>query len=427
MSDQTSSATMSNPTSTVHETAPTYDLVCVGFGAAQIATAIAIRESKKHTKVLFVERKASFSWHSSQHLSRTRMENPFVYDLATVRNPRSAFSYVNYLLSRKRLVEFANSDRLNPLREEFDDYIQWCAEQFKSQVRYGCLVVKVVPQMDDDVVRFWNVTIRSGDSKEQIIQANSVVAPFPPGQNSVQPQALPSVDFLAGQRIIPLDEYNVRRNELRGAHHPELEIAVVGSGHETAEIVNDLLSCSRLGNITVVTDDETFAPLRVLGEQEAPPPRLCSIWQKPSNEKKSAVTEASELIQTIYMRAYEKRVGSKGKYGLRVVLGKDAAEACSKSHFIIRDTGVRPFPTSELLQDIDPLVLGCRSKGDSLDEIQFKRGSVDPGRHIFLMSSQSDGGRSLAKDIALTAGKVARIVSSDHGEQREGGTVQARI
>lgn len=413
--------------STASETTPLYDLVCIGFSAAQLATAVAIRESRKPLKVLFIERKPAFSSHKESHLSRTRMENPFLFDLATPRNPRSAFSYVNYLLARKRLIEFANSDRLNPLREEFSDYLAWCAEQFKDQVKYNSEVVKVNGEAEKDVINTWKVVVKDGSSTEYLVRTRNIIAPFPSRADAPKAVPLPSVDFLAGQRIVPMEDYSLRRNELRGIQEPRLNIAVVGSGPQTAEILDDLLSCSRLGNITVVTEDESLASLRVLGEQEPPQPRLCSIWAKPSYNDKGSVTEASEIVQNIYMRAYEKQVVSKGEYGLRVVIGKDAAEPCSKSDFIIRDTTTNPILTGKLLQNLDTLVLGCRSKGSSLEEVQFKHGAVAKGCNLFLISGHTDGGRSLAKDIAITAGEVVKKLGSSAEERREGAMVHARM
>ena len=410
--------------SSTADASPPFDLVCIGFGAAQLATAIANREARKPSKVLFLERKSSFSWHSGAHMSRTRVEAPFMYDLATLRNPRSAFSYVNYLLARKRLIEFANSDRLNPLREEFEDYLKWCAVQFTNQVRYNSQVVSVKPETKEGTVQGWKIAVKNGDGRTYTVRATSIVAPSPSRENTSIPQSLPTVDFEAGQRIIPIDDYVSRRNDLRGANEPRLSISLVGSGQQTAEVLDDLLSCPRLGNITVVTEDQSFAPLTVLGDPEPPQPQLCSIWAKPENHHKAAISEASELIQSIYTRAYEKQVQTKGEYQLRVVIGKDAAAACSKSDFIIRDTAMSPAPNTELLQSLDGLALGCRQRGDCLDEVQFKHSAVAEGCRVWLLSNV-ESGHSLAKDVSLMAGEIVKSVSSVAAKAQDGVVVQA--
>lgn len=424
----TSAETHTAPSSSAVDSTPHYDLVCIGFGAAQLATAIANRESKKPSRVLFLERKATFSWGSGPHMSRTRMESPFMYDLATLRNPRTSFSYVNYLHSRKRLVEFANSDRLNPLREEFEDYMRWCAEQFKEDVRYSSEVVGVAPELEAGTVQGWKVTVKDNSGKSYAVQASSVIAPSPSRATGPAAPPLPTVDFLSGQRIISMDEYQSRRNELRGAHQPRLNVSVVGSGSKTVEILDDLLSCPRLGNITVVTEDVSLLPLTILNETKPPQPQLCSIWAKPTSCQPTSVAEASELVQTLYMRAYEKQVQSKGEYRLRIIIGKDVTAACSQSDFIIRDTAVSAAPSNALFQSIDTLILGCRPKGESLEEVQFKRDAVAEGCRLWLVSSKSEGGRALAKDIAQTAGEIVRKASTGSKQVRDGGMqVQARM
>lgn len=339
------------------------------------------------------------------------MENAFIFDLATTRNPRSAFTYVNYLLAQDRLVEFANSDRLNPLREEFEDYLRWCASQFTEQVRYHSEVVGVVPEKNTGSVRGWNVAVKNSDGSTYTVRSKNIVAPSPSTtKNDPRPQNLTSVDFEAGQRIMSMKDYASRRNELRGFHEPRINIALVGSGDDTVEILDDLLSCHRLGNITVVTENEALAPLRILADEPSPPqPRLCSIWAKPSCEAKSTVTGSSELIQSIYMRAYEKQL--KGEFALRVIMGSDAAGPISEAGVIITDRPSTQLSSSALFHGLDSLVLGCRQKGDSLEEVQFKRGAVAEGCRMWLQSANSEGGRSLAKDIALRAGEVVKGVA----------------
>ncbi|CAI6326450.1 unnamed protein product [Periconia digitata] len=401
-----------------------YDLVCIGFGPAQLATAIANREARKPCNVLFVERKAEFSWHKSQ-LARMRMENPFIYDLATTRNPRSSFTFTNFLLSKNRLVEFANSDRLNPLRMEFEEYLVWCAHQFNEEVRYGSEAVQVSAETVDGMTRHWNVIVKDGKGNSSRIQARNILAPSPAEkrEQKSQPPSLSTVDFLAGQRIISVHDYASRRNDIRDRREVPLNIALVGSGQETVEVLDDLLSCPRLGNITLVSENESLAPLKVLNEgPEAPHQKLCSIWAKPSWEQKTNISSSSELIQHIYDRAYERMVATKGKYGLRVVIGRDTAEPCSTADVIIAEQALRQLPASGLFSEIDSLVLGCRQKGESLEEVQFKRGTVSDGCRMWMVAAHSEGGRSLAKDIAVRAGEVVhRLTATSAAESKDGG------
>jgi L-ornithine N5-oxygenase len=340
------------------------------------------------------------------------MENAFIYDLATTRNPRSAFTYVNYLLAQNRLVEFANSDRLNPLREEFEDYLRWCAQQFQDQVRYQSEVVGVLPEKSSNTVRGWNVAVKDKSGNTYMVRTKNIVAPSPKDRNAAKSRPLLGVNFEAGQRIISANDYVSRRNELRGFREQRLDIAVIGSGQQTIEILDDLLACHRLGNITVVTENEALSPLRSLAEEPAPPqPRLCSIWAKPACESKGTVLGSSELIR--------------GECALRVVFGSDATGPASHAGIIIAENTSGQLAGQGLFHGLDALVLGCRQKGTSLEEVQFKRGAVADGCQMWLQSANSEGGRSLARDIAGCAGEVVKAVAG--GAKRASGQEEAML
>lgn len=389
---------------------PTYDLVCIGFGPAQIATAIANREARKPSKVLFLEQKPNFSWHPSSHLPRTRMDNAFIYDLATTRNPRSAFTYVNYLLTQDRLVEFANSDRLNPLREEFEHYLRWCADQFKDEVRYGSEVVGVVAEKSNNSVQGWSVAIKEKNGRTYVVRAKNIAAPSPSQKSGFKARPLLNVNFEAGQSIMSMEDYVSRRDDLREFRDSRLNIALVGSGKQTVEILDDLLSCHRLGNITVITDNEALAPLRALAEEPAPiEPRLCSIWAKPTCEDaKTAVLSSSEIIRRIYDRAYEKQL--KGEVAMKVVIGEETSQHTTEANVIIAEKPLAQLPSNGLFHGVDALVLGCQQKGTCLEEVKFKRGTVAENCSMWLLTANTESGRSLATDIAVRAGEVVAAV-----------------
>jgi L-ornithine N5-oxygenase len=67
----------------------------------------------------------------------------FLKDLVTLRNPTSEFSFLAYLHSKDRLVDFINHKSLFPLRVEFHDYLEWAAARFDEVVRYDHEVVGI--------------------------------------------------------------------------------------------------------------------------------------------------------------------------------------------------------------------------------------------------------------------------------------------
>src|ERR1041385_4771506 len=119
-----------------------YDLVGVGFGPANLALAIAVAEHNARPdgtplRGLFLERQVRFGWHRGMLIDNATMQVSFLKDLATMRNPTSSFSFLSYLHSKGRLVDFINHKNLFPLRIEFHDYFEWAAAKVDDVVSYG--------------------------------------------------------------------------------------------------------------------------------------------------------------------------------------------------------------------------------------------------------------------------------------------------
>ncbi|SFJ16527.1 L-ornithine N5-oxygenase [Amycolatopsis sacchari] len=126
---------------------PEFDLIGVGFGPSNLALAIAVAEhnagAAEPVTAHFLERQPRFGWHRGMLLEDATMQVSFLKDLVTMRNPASGFSFLSYLHSRGRLVDFINHKTLFPLRTEFHDYFAWAAAQVDDQVSYGAEVVSV--------------------------------------------------------------------------------------------------------------------------------------------------------------------------------------------------------------------------------------------------------------------------------------------
>lgn len=129
-----------------------HDIVCVGFGPAALSIAVALNDSIEakdpslrtlSPKVRFIERQPTYQWHPGMLLEDSKMQITFMKDMATLRNPRSHFTFVNYLHNQQRLVQFTNLNTMLPKRLEYNDYMRWCASAFDSVVEYGRSVVRI--------------------------------------------------------------------------------------------------------------------------------------------------------------------------------------------------------------------------------------------------------------------------------------------
>src|SRR4051812_25248807 len=150
-----------------------FDLVCVGFGPASLAIAIALHDATSHRveysrssrkpKIRFLEKQRSFRWHAGMLVPGSKMQVSFIKDLATLRDPTSKFTFLNYLKNKNRLVQFANLGTFLPSRIEFEDYLRWCAEYFSEDVKYGQEVTKIKPvrsSQDNSKINFFTVESR---------------------------------------------------------------------------------------------------------------------------------------------------------------------------------------------------------------------------------------------------------------------------
>ncbi|MBW0508478.1 hypothetical protein O181_048193 [Austropuccinia psidii MF-1] len=117
-----------------------YDLLGIGFGPANLAVGAALAEQNWEGKIEeiiglrvgFIEFHPEFRWHPGMMIPGSRMQISYLKDLATLRNPRSPFTFLQYLHSHGRLVSFINRATFNPTRAEFADYLSWAANQITS-------------------------------------------------------------------------------------------------------------------------------------------------------------------------------------------------------------------------------------------------------------------------------------------------------
>jgi L-ornithine N5-monooxygenase len=124
-------------------TSESVDLLGIGFGPANLSLAIALQEDSPRTTAFFLEAEQDPVWQGGMLLDGSNMQNHPCRDLATLRNPRSHYSFLNYLFEQDRLVEHLNLPMEFPLRKEYAQYIQWATNQFSAQVDFGVQVTDV--------------------------------------------------------------------------------------------------------------------------------------------------------------------------------------------------------------------------------------------------------------------------------------------
>ena len=208
-----------------------YEVIGVGFGPSNIALAITLEEEAPGTRCLFLEKAACSQWQAGLLLANSDVQNHPLRDLATPRNPRSHYSFTNYLFEKNRLFEHLNMGLYYPYRYEYRDYIKWAAEHFDSSVEYSTAVTDVVLLPDNNGSTLFQITTDTG----KVLTCNNLVmatgrTPFiPTVLNAVAPHSL--VHGAAFNSIIE----RIETGEVRS-------VAVVGGSQSAIEIMLYLTS-----------------------------------------------------------------------------------------------------------------------------------------------------------------------------------------
>lgn len=217
------------------------DLVCVGFGPASLAIAVALHDAleggklTRSPKVLFLEKQPQFAWHAGMLLPGARMQISFIKDLASLRDPRSHFTFLNYLHKNDRLVDFTNLSTFLPARVEYEDYLRWCARHFDDVVRYQNEVLSVSPIQEEGPLKTFAVTSRSTKTgATSTYRARNVIVAVG-GQASI-PKLFPA----SHPRVIHSSQYAQLVPQILGDRSAPYRVAVIGAGQSAAEIFSNL-------------------------------------------------------------------------------------------------------------------------------------------------------------------------------------------
>jgi L-ornithine N5-oxygenase len=292
-----------------------HDLIGIGFGPSNVAMAIALTEHNasvgRHEAVTahFFEQQPSFGWHRGMLIDDATMQVSFMKDLVTLRNPSSEYSFLRYLQSKGRLIDFVNHKNLFPLRVEFHDYFEWAAAKVDDMVSYGHQVIAVEPVVRDGVVEYLDVTARSGDELVVHRARNLVIGT---GLRPVMPEGVERTE-----RVWHNSDLLTKVDGLEGTE--PTRFLVVGAGQSAAENVAYLHRRFPQAEVCAVfsrygyspADDSSFAnrifdPQAVDEYFAAPEAVKRRLMDYHGNTNYSVVD--IDLIDDLYRQAYQEKV-----------------------------------------------------------------------------------------------------------------------
>jgi L-ornithine N5-monooxygenase len=213
-----------------------YDLVGIGFGPANIALAIALEDDNCYPNCLFLEKALEPVWQEEMLFDESldihsNIQNIPFRDLVTPHNPRSRYTFLNYLHETNRLFGYLNMDLLMPMRPDYAAYIKWVGGHFADRLLTGVSVSSVNSSLGRNGDNIYRITADDG----HCFSARHVVIGI--GRPAFIPKPFRSI---RDPRVFHLSRY---KSSLSVTDRPEVRrIAVIGSSQSALEIllhVND--------------------------------------------------------------------------------------------------------------------------------------------------------------------------------------------
>ncbi len=144
-----------------------FDIDAVGAGPSSLAFGIAMEElAPDHLarRTVLLEQHSDIRWQRGLLLPWTVSQVSCLKDLVMLRNPRSRFTFLNFLQENGRLDEFINLGTFTPYRSEISNYLQWVAASLqKVEIQCSRRCQSIEPRRGTDgLIHRWLVQLEDG-------------------------------------------------------------------------------------------------------------------------------------------------------------------------------------------------------------------------------------------------------------------------
>lgn len=280
------------------------DVIGIGIGPANLGLA-ALLEEYEDVTCCFFEQETEFAWHPGMLIKGTDLQVSFLADLVTMANPRSKYTFLNYLHESNRLHRFYTFEQFDIPRREFNEYLSWVAGELDS-CQFGMKVEEVTDCEDGYLVK----VRRLKDGALSEYRAKHVVL----GTGS-KPMISVDVPEAALPHVTHSSRYVDQQKEL----HEAETVAVIGSGQSAAEIFLDLLQHQKKGQqLSWFTRSSEFRELETaeLGQELFTPKYVEYFHSLPYEERMNTLPRLAGLrngidastLSRIYQELYHRSV-----------------------------------------------------------------------------------------------------------------------
>lgn len=408
-------------------------VIGVGFGPSNLGLAIALEEHNEKSgnqaiSAQFLEAKTEFGWHTDMLIPGTTMQISFLKDLASQRNVRSRYTFLNYLTERGRLSEFINHQTFFPTRLEFHDYLEWAAERVDATVHYGTRAVAVRDEGDClavDVEGAQNTTLRA----RAVVLAGGL-HPQLPGGVVESPRQFHNHGLLTKIAELPSITHN--------------RFVVVGAGQSAAEVTDYLHTTYPDAEVHGVFAKYGYSPAddSPYANRVFDPAAVDDFYTADPNVRQRLIdyhraTNYScldlPLIETLYAREYAERVAGRrrlyfhGASGVQSVTEDDGGVRVLIEHHptkatealvcdaVVYATGFSPMSLPDILGDLcDSAVYAADGPGVERD-YRLRTSREIPGSIYLQGGTEHTHGlsSSLISNIAVRCGEIVESIARE--------------
>jgi len=408
-------------------------VIGVGFGPSNLGLAIALEEHNEKSgnqaiSAQFLEAKTEFGWHTDMLIPGTTMQISFLKDLASQRNVRSRYTFLNYLTERGRLSEFINHQTFFPTRLEFHDYLEWAAERVDATVHYGTRAVAVRDEGDClavDVEGAQNTTLRA----RAVVLAGGL-HPQLPGGVVESPRQFHNHGLLTKIAELPSITHN--------------RFVVVGAGQSAAEVTDYLHTTYPDAEVHGVFAKYGYSPAddSPYANRVFDPAAVADFYTADPNVRQRLIdyhraTNYScvdlPLIETLYAREYAERVAGRrrlyfhGASGVQSVTEDDGGVRVLIEHHptkatealvcdaVVYATGFSPMSLPDILGDLcDSAVYAADGPGVERD-YRLRTSREIPGSIYLQGGTEHTHGlsSSLISNIAVRCGEIVESIARE--------------
>lgn len=406
-----------------------YDIIGIGIGPFNLGLA-ALLEPVEIVSALFLDQAEGFDWHPGLMLDNATLQVPFMADLVTMADPKSKYSFLNFLKETDRLYKFYIREDFFILRKEYNLYCQWAANQLQSCL-FGKKVEHILFNETDQVFIIDVLDLKNNDVIQY--QAKKIVL-----GTGTQPH-LP--DFMEGKNfpnVIHTSEYLNHKENIMNAD----SVSIIGSGQSAAEIFQDLLPETEDGFfMSWFTRPDRFFPMEYskLTLELTSPEYVDHFYHMPPSQRKAILAKQPplykginfDLINDIFDTLYGMSVGNQplnvalkpscqldsispegNSYALNFTHVQDHTTFTHISDYIILATGYK-YKEPKFLKGIENLI---RRTEDGLFEVS-RYYTIDQAENIFVQNAELHTHGFVTPDLGMGAYRNALIINAIAGKE----------